>query len=227
MQTNRIVYRLNGNGTDTAEIDKLLCTLGAVSRFVAGGIAGIENLRDREPGCILVDVDATGIDTPAIFDALSVRRAHLPVIVLSAETALTKVIDIMRLGACDYLLKPLHRATLATSLIRVLDRLHDETLLYERRQHALDRIENLTDREQDILRGLLAGHANKMLAHDLGLSIRTVEMHRSNLMTRLDVQSLAQAIRLACDAGIDLDAAPSHPQRAKLRGGWSAPAKAC
>ena len=207
-KNNQIVYFV---GSDSEATARLLQSLGIVSRQVLGGVAGLDQLRDREPGCVLIDIDADGIDAAAVFGALPERRAGLPVVVISAQAEMSAVVDVMRLGACDYISKPLDRNTVAASLTRVFDRLRDETAAYRRRQCALAAIADLTHREQDILRGLVAGRANKTLAHDLGLSVRTVEMHRSHLMAKLGVNSLARAIRLAFEAGLDPEAMSMAP----------------
>lgn len=172
----------------------LLQSLGVVFRDIPGGIAGLDILRDREPGCVLIDMDAAGAAVAGLGD-LPIGRVVMPVVVMSAHAEVAVVVDAMRLGACDFLTKPLDREVVAASLVRVFDRLGGARETYWRRQQARARIEALSDREHDILRGLLAGRANKALAFALG----------TRLMTKLGVQSLAQAIRMAFDAGIDLD----------------------
>jgi two-component system response regulator FixJ len=214
---DRIVYFIDSDGSDSEGTARLLRSLGIAARPVAGGVAGLDQLRDREPGCVLIDIDADGIDAAAFFGALPERCAALPVVVISAQAEMSAVVDVMRLGACDFISKPLDRETVAASLTRVFERLRDETAAYRRRQCALAAIADLTHREQDILRGLVAGRANKTSAHDLGLSIRTVEMHRAHLMARLGVSSLAQVIRLVFEAGLNPEAmamAPAIPQSA-------------
>ena len=211
LRNDRIVYFVDNIGSDSDATVRLLHSLGIVSRPVSGGIAGLDQLRNREPGCVLIDIDADGIDAAAVFGALQERRAGLPVVVISAQAEMSAVVDVMRLGACDYISKPLDRETVAASLTRVFERLQDETAAYKRRECALAAIADLTHREQDILRGLVAGRANKTLAHDLGLSIRTIEMHRAHLMARLGVTSLAQVIRLAFEAGLNPEAVAMAP----------------
>lgn len=204
MKNDRIVYFVDRVDGDRQGVNCLLQSLGVVFRDIPGGIAGLDILRDREPGCVLIDMDAAGAAVAGLGD-LPIGRVVMPVVVMSAHAEVAVVVDAMRLGACDFLTKPLDREVVAASLVRVFDRLGGARETYWRRQQARARIEALSDREHDILRGLLAGRANKALAFALGISIRTVEMHRSRLMTKLGVQSLAQAIRMAFDAGIDLD----------------------
>lgn len=209
VHNNRIVYFVDTSDAETEAATALFHSLGIVSRRVPGGIAGLETLRDREPGCLVVDIDTVGRDLASVFDALPPDRTGLPVVVISAHAESAAIVDVMRLGACDFLTKPLDRDALAASMGRVFDRLDNEIEAYKRRQIANSRIGALTERERDILKGLLAGSANKTLAHDLGISIRTVEMHRSHLMARLGVHSLVEVIRLSFDAGIELEPTPS------------------
>jgi two-component system response regulator FixJ len=202
VKNDRIVYVVDACEDDPAATTDLLLSLGYDSRPISSGLAG---LRDRAPGCVLVDIDTVGAGMTSVFDALPTGRADLPVIVISARADAMVIVELMRLGVCDFLVKPLNRDAVAASLGRVFGRLEGETAAYWRRQGYRAKIAALSDREHDILRGLLAGHANKALAYDLGISIRTVEMHRSNMMSKLGVDSLAEAIRLTIDAGVAPD----------------------
>lgn len=189
---------------DTDALVALLHTLGVVCSRVPVGQAGLEWLRERAPGCVLIDIDTVQSDLPAVFAAVAPHRATLPVVVMSAHAGTTAIIDCIRLGAADYLAKPVDREALAASLNRLSERFRSEFEAYRRRQDAHKKIRGLSAREREILRGLLAGWSNKALAHQLALSVRTIEMHRSNLMTKLGAQSLAHAVQLAVESGIDL-----------------------
>ncbi len=209
MKNDRIVYFADRADGDDQGVTGLLQSLGIICRHIPGGISGLPALRDREPGCLLIDIDAAGGALGSL-GGLPIGGAAMPVVVMSAHAEVAVVVDAMRLGACDFLTKPLDRGLVAASLVRVFDRLGSAREAYWRRQQARALIAALSDREHDVLKGLLAGRANKALAFALGISIRTVEMHRSHLMTKLGVQSLAQAIRVAFDAGIAIDV-PGDP----------------
>lgn len=220
MQSNRNVYFI-GPADSCIETETLAATLqslGIAFSRIPGGVAGLGWLSDRAPGCLIVDIDTPGLDAAAIPDALPGRNVSLPVVVVSTHSDTATIVQSMRSGARDFLTKPLDRDLLAASLARLFDRLSGELERYRRQQVARNRIEALTDREHDILRGLIAGGANKTLAYQFGISIRTIEMHRSNLMAKLGVNSLAQAICLTFDSGIDLIGCASTPLQQRRRG---------
>jgi two-component system response regulator FixJ len=108
----------------------------------------------------------------------------------------------MKAGAVDFIEKPFEKAVLLSALEAGFDRLERAGKRHARGEAARARLEVLTGRERDVLEGLVRGHPNKTIAYDLGISPRTVEIHRANLMTKLDVASLSEALRLAFAAGI-------------------------
>lgn len=205
MWERRITYHFDSNIDDTAALADLLSSLGIVSRPLALG-PGYERLLEVEPGCLLIDCDIVGIDYDALFAVVASRRAELPVVVMATESSLAAVIMAMRRGACDFIPRPLTQQILADSLTRVFDRLRGDRLVHDQQRAARARVDSLTDREQEVLWGLVAGEPNKVLAYQLGVSIRTIEMHRSNMMAKLGVHSLAAAVRIAFTSGRSLEA---------------------
>jgi two-component system response regulator FixJ len=111
-------------------------------------------------------------------------------------------VEAMKLGAVDFIEKPFADETVLSAIKTALRRQQDKEPLQPDSELA-NRLQSLTDRERDVLRGLLAGHPNKTIAYDLGLSPRTVEVHRANLMTKLEVRSLSEALRIAFAAGLE------------------------
>ena len=103
----------------------------------------------------------------------------------------------MKAGAVDFIEKPFEKETLKTRSMRVSGGCRDKELTGERRKDAEVRLQCLTPRERDVLDGLAQGLPNKTIAYDLGISPRTVEIHRANLMTKLGVRSLSEALRIA------------------------------
>jgi two-component system response regulator FixJ len=109
----------------------------------------------------------------------------------------------MKLGAVDFLEKPFGEEVLLASLQRAFVLLKDRGEKADRKRAAETRIGLLSSRENEVLRGLMSGFSNKMLARRLDISLRTVEMHRANMMDRLQVGSLAEALTLAVQAGVE------------------------
>ena len=201
-KTDRIAYLFEDATGDDAALALALNALGIMARLFTWEDPSPGTFADCQPGCVLFDADFGDWDALSAFSRLRADYPALPIVVMSSSADTTKVITAMRIGACDFLVKPLDRDALAASLDPIFDRLARRTEAYWRQRAIKARLDLLSDREQEILGGLLAGQANKTLAHALGISVRTVEMHRANLMTKLGVHSFAEAIRLTVDAGV-------------------------
>ena len=133
------------------------------------------------------------------------RGVALPVIVQTGHGDVTTAVQAMKAGAVDFLEKPFEKATLLAALDRACRRLDHSEEAADAQQQAEVRIAALTPREREVLRGLVRGHPNKTLAYDLGISPRTVEVHRANVMSKLNVRSLSEALRIAFAAGLSGD----------------------
>jgi two-component system response regulator FixJ len=133
---------------------------------------------------------------------LAERGIAMPVIILTGHGDISIAVQAMKAGAVDFLEKPFERERLLSAIEAAYDRIRDAGTAAGRAAEAEVRIAALTPREQDVLRGLAQGFPNKTIAYDLGISARTVEVHRANLMTKLDVRSLSEALRIAFAAGL-------------------------
>jgi two-component system response regulator FixJ len=126
----------------------------------------------------------------------------MPVIVLTGHGDVSIAVRAMKAGAVDFLEKPFEKAGLLAAIEQAFVRLDDADAHSARAGEAKVRIAALTGREQDVLQGLAHGYPNKTIAFDLGISPRTVEVHRANLMSKLGVNSLSDALRIAFAAGL-------------------------
>jgi two-component system, LuxR family, response regulator FixJ len=162
----------------------------------------LEQAGTLKPGCILLDLRMPDIDGFAVLERLRTMDLVWPAIVLTGAGDVSGAVQAMKLGAVEFLEKPVRLDTLETSLTAAA-RLLDERLAdSERRRQARNKVEQLSAREQEVLQGLMAGQSNKELARSLGIGLRTVEMHRGHMMERLGASSVAQAVAMAIDAGL-------------------------
>jgi two-component system response regulator FixJ len=128
---------------------------------------------------------------------LNAHGVAMPVIVLTGHGDIATAVRAMKGGASDFLEKPFDRASLIEAIERGLEKINRKDQSTKSEHEAKVRIAALTAREQDVLRELVRGHQNKTIAYDLGISPRTVEVHRANVMSKLDVRSLSDALRIA------------------------------
>jgi two-component system response regulator FixJ len=161
--------------------------------------SGVELLKERElaPGCILLDVRMPEMDGLEVQQALRARGVAFPVIVMTGHGDVDVAVQAMKYGAVDFIEKPFEKAVLLDAIHEGFARLENAGRSGSRAKEARILLEALTPREKDVLRGLARGHPNKTIGFDLGISPRTVEIHRANLMTKLDVASLSGALRIA------------------------------
>ena len=153
-------------------------------------------------GCVLLNLRMTKLDGPAVQHALAEQRLVHPVIVIAAHGDVGMAVRAMKAGACDVIETPFCPDDVLRAVGEALRRA--EQALEEVRSvtEAETRIATLSAREAQVLQGLVDGRQNKMIAQDLGISPRTVEIHRGKLMTKLGARSLPEAVRIALAAGV-------------------------
>ena len=163
-------------------------------------VSGVELLKDAgslEPGCILLDIRMPGMDGLEVQQRLQEKGVTLPVIIMTGHGDVTLAVQAMKAGAVDFIEKPFEKSALLHALGEGFERLRQGEVSKERSRDAEIRLQVLTPREREVLDGLARGLPNKTIAYDLGISPRTVEIHRANLMTKLGVRSLSEALRIA------------------------------
>lgn len=151
--------------------------------------------------CALVDIRMPGMDGLALLEKLSTRGAGTPIIIMTGFADVPLAVKAMRAGAVDFVEKPCPPDQIIDAVRRALVRTAVKSVGVNARTEATARFEKLTQRERDVLTLVVAGDANKMIAHKLGISPRTVEIHRGRLMEKTQAQSLAELVRLAMLAG--------------------------
>jgi two-component system response regulator FixJ len=173
------------------------------SRPFASGPDLFGSLGEIQPGVVLLDIRMPEMDGFQVMAELQARGIEWPVVVMTGHGEVSVAVQAMKAGAVDFLEKPFGEDVLLASLERAFGLLKDRTEKADRRRAAQDRIDQLSSRENEVLRGLMGGLSNKLLARRLDISLRTVEMHRANMMDRLAVGSLAEALTLAVQAGVE------------------------
>jgi two-component system, LuxR family, response regulator FixJ len=155
-----------------------------------------------QAGCIITDVrmpDLSGID---LLRRLREIKVAAPVIVITAHGDIPLAVEAMRMGAIDFLEKPFDDDVLLASVRSALAKGDRGQKRQTERSNIEARLAALSKRERDVLEGLVAGHANKQIAYDLGISARTIENYRANLMLKMQAASLSDLVRMALIAGM-------------------------
>ena len=153
--------------------------------------------------CALVDVRMPGMDGIALLAELARRPAAPSVIMMTGHGDVPMAVEAMKLGAVDFIEKPFDPEVLLASVRSVLRRPGDATGRSELSNEIGQRLDRLTRREREVLEQLVIGRSNKAIARQLGISPRTVEIHRARVMEKLAAESLSHLVRLALAVGID------------------------
>jgi two-component system CheB/CheR fusion protein len=158
-------------------------------------------------GCLLVDAQMPGMGGLALLRRLHSEGTRLPAIMITGQGDVPMAVEVMKIGAADFIEKPIRRDELFASIERALDQTRDSAQMALRQEAAATRLAGLTGRQREIMELVLAGHPSKNIAADLGISQRTVENHRAAVMKKTGSHTLSALIRLALAAN---PGTPSH-----------------
>jgi len=167
--------------------------------FLASGRIG--------PGCALVDIGMPEMGGLELQRVLGERHPELPVIMITGQAEVPIAVQAMKAGALDFIEKPFDEAVLLGSVRQALARSEETARSRIQNEEAAERIRQLTPREKEVLGQLVLGHPNKVIAYNLSISPRTVEIHRARIMQKMEVRSLSELVRLALDAGTEVSGA--------------------
>ena len=213
MASERTVYVLDDDDAVLRSLERLLSSANFKPVTFDHPSTFLTAAKTFKTGCVLLDVRLPGMSGLEVQTQLLKMRNDLAVIVVTGQGDIQTAVRAMKAGATDFLEKPYSDHALLGSIEVAFakenhyDRDHDIA-------DAVRRIATLSPREREVLDGLLAGRPNKLIAYDLGISVRTVEVHRARMMERLGMRQLAEVIRLGVMARLN---APLPTDRQKAR----------
>lgn len=202
MQHDQTIYIIDDDDAVRQSLQFMLKAAGITARTFESAKAFMEVLPQITSGCIVTDVrmpEVTGID---LLRHVVKTNPDLPVIVITGHGDISLAVEAMKIGAVDFLEKPFDGQQLLTAVRSALSREADTGKRKADLTAIQDKLAALSNRERQVLEGLVAGSANKNIAFDLGISPRTVEIYRANLMTKMAANSLSDLVRMAMMAGI-------------------------
>jgi len=162
----------------------------------------LQSEAQRRQGCLVVDVRMPGMDGLTLQEQLAVASPHLPVIIMTGHGDVPLAVRAMKAGAHDFIEKPFTESTILESVASALERVQSRVAEETAAAVARERIQDLTAREREVFEQLVAGNPNKVIAYELSISPRTVEIHRARVMEKMHARSLSHLVRLALMAGI-------------------------
>lgn len=203
MPSDRLmVHVIDDDEASRQSLAFLLQTADVAVQTYPSAAAFLDQLTAAAAGCIITDVRMPGMSGIDLLRRLKELKVDTPVIVITGHGDIALAVEAMKIGAADFLEKPYDDEVLLASVRAALQqRGADETRNAERVEIE-GRLAALSNRERDVLSGLVAGRANKQIAYDLGISPRTVEIYRANLMNKMQAGSLSELVRMALVVGI-------------------------
>jgi two-component system response regulator FixJ len=196
----RVVHLVDDDAAIRRSVGFMLKTSGHHVETYECGADLLKQGGKLDAGCILLDIRMPGMDGLEVQQALQDGGVGLPVIVMTGHGDVALAVKAMKAGAVDFIEKPFGKDALLASLDEGYRRISQKEATHDRARDAAVRLHALTVREREVLDGLAQGLPNKVIAYNLGISPRTVEIHRANLMNKLGVRSLSEALRIVFEA---------------------------
>ena len=194
-----IVFIVDDDEAVRSSLRLLLKSVGLVPSALASAREFLDKYDPAQPGCLVLDVRMPEMSGLELQEQLNLKGAVLPVIFITGHGDVPMAVEAMQAGACDFLQKPFRDQDLIDRIQRALDKDHTNRGALEERSLIRERLQSLTPREREVLAMVTSGKANKIMAADLGVSQRTIEIHRARVMEKMSAASLAQLVRMVMD----------------------------
>lgn len=195
------VFVVDDDASFLKSVERLLRASGYTVRTFDSAKAFLEHADLGTPGCVVTDLQMPGCNGLELQEALGKSGNPLPVIFMTGQGDIPTTVHAMRNGAEDFLTKLSAKEDFLAAIKRALDRNFQERQERLRREELQSLFSELSPREREVLNHVVRGQLNKQIAADLGINLRTVKLHRTNITRKLKVQSVAELTRFADEAG--------------------------
>ena len=197
MSDNFVVHIVDDDDAARQSLAFLLSTAGMPVRLYPSATAFLDAIGDLQPGCLVTDVRMPGVTGIELLQELRAKSVSLPTIVMTGHGDIALAVEAMKAGALDFIEKPFGEEAILAAVHAAREIVEQTGHPAEDRAALLEKLAALSQRERQVLDGLVAGKPNKVIAGDLGISPRTVEVYRANLMTKMDATSFSHLLRMA------------------------------
>ena len=213
MLSDGCVYVVDDDDAVREALSGLLEAGGYLCRSFSSAPEFLRAAPTLRPGCLIADIRMPGMDGLELQRLLVERALHFPLIIVTGHGDVSLAVRAMKAGALDFIQKPFNAKAILESTKSAMSRVAEPQQANRLAVEARSRFESLSQREREVLQGLLTGLPNKTIARELGLSPRTVEIHRARVMEKMRARSLSELVRLGLAAG--LQPGPDSDQRSK------------
>lgn len=205
MPRDRNIYVIDDDQAMRDSLDFLLGSAGFRVRVFDSAQVFLDELAKLEPGCVVTDVRMPGIDGMELLRRVNSGARKLPVIVMTGHGDVPLAVEAMKLGALDFLEKPFEDERLIGMIETALSEQEFGSTNDAASADMAARVASLTQRERQVMQGLVTGQSNKTIAREYDISPRTVEVYRANVMTKMQAGNLSELVRFAIRAGFVKD----------------------
>ncbi|NLH43289.1 MAG: response regulator transcription factor [Planctomycetes bacterium] len=198
---NPVVFVVDDDEAICESLRLLIADIGLEVRTFTSARQFLEEYDPSHPGCLVLDVRMSGISGLELQARLNEMGVHIPTIIITGHADVPMAVEAMKAGATDFIEKPFRDQVLLDSIQKAVDL--DLRVRRQRQEHQdiQSRIQLLTQREREVMDRLVAGKSNKNIAFDLGISQKTVDFHRANILDKIGVSSVVELVRLTQKAG--------------------------
>jgi two-component system response regulator FixJ len=201
MTTARVVHVVDDDQAMRESLDLLLSSAGYTARLYDGAAALLHRSGDLEAGCIVSDVRMPEMDGLQLVGELKRRGISFPVVVMTGHADVALAVQAMKAGVVEFIEKPFEDTVLIAAVELALS-LEPGALAQQAEREAFGhRLDNLTAREREVFEAVTEGESNKAAAQRLGISPRTIEIYRANVMSKMGAENLSQLVRMAVRCG--------------------------
>jgi two-component system response regulator FixJ len=198
----RRVYLIDDDSAIRESLTFLLSTQNLAVQTYESAVDFLRQVRELPPGCIVTDLRMPNVTGLQLVRTLKEQGTDWPVIVMTGHGDVPLAVEAMKAGVVDFLEKPFSDDVILATLESAFIRLDAKGDTESERAEFNSRIAKLSGREREVMAGLVGGKANKVIADDLGISARTVEIYRANVMTKMGARSLSELVRIALVSGV-------------------------
>lgn len=202
MTDKQTVYVVDDDGAVRDSLSWLLRSVGLEVESFATGHEFLERVQDGCNGCAVLDVRMPGLSGLELQERLVGENVVLPLIIVTGHGDVPMAVRAIKAGAFDFIEKPFNDQVLLDRIQQALKHNAEERLLEEKRVDVNTRLNQLTPREREVMELVVVGNPNKAIASQLGISCRTVEIHRGRVMDKMQVGSLSELVRLGVSSGL-------------------------
>ena len=197
MSKAKVVHIIDDDPAVRDSVQGLVTAEGYTARTYVSAQDFLESIDTIEIGCVVTDVRMPGLSGIDLLSKVSERGLPLPVIVITAHADVPLAVDAMKQGAADLIQKPFRAEVLMSSIKQALADRNSASNDDASAHDAASRLASLSARESEVLSRLIRGQPNKVIAHEMGISPRTVEVHRASVMKKTEAKSLSELVRMS------------------------------